>query len=182
MTDDDRDRLTDALKDAADAYPWLEFGVDNVRAYLRRLEDLPIGPLVEAIDIAVFRYDRFPSVAAIRTVFAEIVCGDAMTADMAWIEVKREADLTTDRDLLPRTINGVYTDPPGPVWSSDLIAAAVASVGWRTIVKADRPEIVRQTFVHTYNAIRDSARTKAQSGDWRRLGAPMAPTLGDGGR
>ena len=130
-------------------------------AYSEMLIDLPFQPTKQAVKNLVASDSRFiPAVSDIRRAVLDLVKGPQLTSGQAWEEVLKAAS-TIGRDGKPK-------------WSSEAIAKAVKSIGWRQICLSEAIHFERAQFIREYE---EFARRETQEN--LSLGSG-ALSLGDG--
>lgn len=169
-------RILDALQGMADAFPRQDITSATIRTYLHHLSDLPEPAVIAAINQAIDTQTFFPSISELRGIIAEQANGADDLAEVAWAEVEREARrVGYNRRLWDYERGESYVEHPR--FSSDRIAQAVESVGWRNICVGDNSKgEIRRDFLFAYRAIRDRDVKRIQRGDF----GPMDLPLGDG--
>lgn len=121
------------------------FSRERLAVYVEMLADIPFEELLAAADsiIATGKYPRMPTVADIRRSVGEARVGHLPDAETAWLEVKQ-----TIRKV------GFYGVPQ---FSSDLVADAVASIGWETLCSMEitQSSIYSAQFKRAYETFRN---------------------------
>lgn len=157
------ERILDALQEMADAFPRDGIKTPTFRVYLKRLSHYPEPAVLAAIDVAINSRKFFPTIGELTDIIGELANGPDDLAETAWIEVVREVKRV---GYQPNRVfqGGEWYDPPKPRFSTDRIAEAVASVGWKNICLNDVDE-ARTAFVFTYRNLRKRDTSKIQRGE-----------------
>lgn len=152
-----------ALRDLQHAFPRQNVTAATVDVYLRHLSDMPEPAVLAAIREAIDTLTFFPSIGELRGIIADHVNGPDDLAETAWLEVMGEVRRV---GYQPNRIfrNGVFHDPPKPVFSTERIAEAVASIGWKQVCTG-ATEDVRREFIFAYRNLRQRDVNRVHRGD-----------------
>lgn len=161
-------RLVNALVELRASFPGANANTETLNLYAKKLADLDVVTLVEAIDRLINTaqpkyHGYFPSIAEIR----EMVVAGGPTdgaAELAWAEVLKEVQRVGWNNK-GYFANGVHHDPPKPQFSSPVTKAAVESVTWRNICLSEKPEKTREEFLWTWKNLASRMLKQAQNGD-----------------
>ena len=166
--------ILSALQEMAVAFPRQNVTPETVKVYYKHLSDMPEVAVIAAINQAIETSTFFPSIGELRGIISEHANGPDDLAETAWNEVQAEVRRVGYQPN--RTFrNGVWYEPAKPEFSSERIAEAVQSIGWKTICTGDI-EDVRRDFIFTYRNLRKRDVNKVQRGDFGTNG----PALGEG--
>lgn len=141
------------------AFPHVLVSRETAEVYHEALHDLDAEAARAAVRELLLTADRWPAPATIRRKIAERAGVLAPTAGVAWGEVMGEA----------RTV-GLHGSP---VWSHPAVAAAVASIGWRSICLSENPDTLRAHFLKGYEAERERCDTRTLVDSLHGLDAGM---------
>lgn len=147
-------RLTRGLRDLALQYaptPQNSMPPDRIRVYVRQLLDLPTDAVLAALDRCGKSIDRFPSVAEIRREVANMHSGPGEIAESAWPKVVREI----------RRVGYMGS----PIFDDPIIAAAVESVGWRSLCGMQSSE-AHKAFLFAYRGLKSARIESIARGDF----------------
>jgi hypothetical protein len=151
--------IPDLVAELAAAFPRQPVTADNVRAYARALDDLPLTVLTATVRELVRTSRFFPTVAEIREAAAERTLGLPSEAE-ALEQVEIRARWARDHD-------GQETPFVHP-----LVGAAVDHVGgWFALRTTDRPDVLRGQLLRLYREGRAAAVREFQVGRELAAGA-----------
>jgi hypothetical protein len=171
----------EAVKRLGNAFPGVKLTADNVQAYAIRLMPFDDASVNEAIERAITRLDRFPSIAALLGIVAEQLAG-APDVDNAWAEV-----LTSIRRYgrygVPRKGGGY----DAVTWSHPAIEDVVRSMGWLSLCDSDNIAADRAHFLKLYETASKrhkrsvsevAAPALAAGPTWQHAGAQDPESIG----
>lgn len=154
MNQQDIKRVAQGLRELAMQYPRADVSAEMIAVYTRQLSDLPADVVTDAMERCGKSLTFFPSVAEIRKEVATSAIGGLVSAEDAWIEVRREIGRV-----------GVGPGRRGePSFSTDLIRRAVESVGWYQLGMG-KVEEARRDFIFTYRNLCTQATDQIQRGE-----------------
>lgn len=181
------ERAVLAVRRLAAAFPMAKLNADNVQAYAVRLAPYPDALADEAIERIITRLDRFPSIAALLNVVAELQTA-APDLDQAWREVNAAIQRFGKYGVPRRDDAGRLLGGYDPVrFSHPAIEEAVASMGWASLCDSDNEAADRAHFTKLYETAARRARrivsevaapALAAGPSWRHSGAQDAEALG----
>ena len=127
------------LKQLFAAFPNTQISDGTVAVYMRLLADIPPEALQVAVDQAIATCKFLPTVAELRDTLHGLSAIGQLSWGEAWEDVQTEM----------RRI-GSYGVPK---FSSELTAAVVRSMGWKTLCASENPQTDRAQFRDMYNAL-----------------------------
>ena len=131
--------LTKLVTVLAAFYPSIEVKDATIKAYVLRLQDLPLAHVATAIEQCSTESKFFPSLAEIRDKALELMHPQSMTALEAWGEVKEQMSRT-----------GFYRSP---TFSDPNITRAVECLGWKTLCSSENEPADRAHFARVYESL-----------------------------
>ena len=129
------------------AWPQGMFPPESVAVYAKAISDLDLDAVSAAVDELVKTRTYLPSIAAIREMVAEQVCG-LPAAEDAWLEVETAI----------RRFDGGDSKTWTWGWSSPAVGKAVRSLGGVSVMhEAPQLGFVRRDFIDAYGKFRKQA-------------------------
>lgn len=165
-------RILAKLGELALAFPNKDIPPESLAVYAKRLALLPVDAVCAAIDRLMDTARFFPTIGEIKEAAVTGPLG-ADLAEEAWAEVLREVK-RVGFNRPPVFRDGRFEPPLVPEFSSPLIGAAAASIGWDVICTSDKPSIVMAQFKAAFTALRDRETAAKQTGA-RALDADALP-------
>lgn len=127
------------LKQLFAAFPNAQVTPETVAVYMRLLRDIQPADLQVAVDQSIATCKFLPTVAELRDTLHGLTVVGQLTWGEAWEDVQKEM----------RRIGSYGV----PAFSSDLTAAVVRSMGWKTLCASENPQTDRAQFRDMYNAL-----------------------------
>jgi len=153
------------LKQLFSAYPNTQVTPETVAVYLRLLADFAPADLQVIVDQAVATCKFLPTVAELRDMRHAMEAMGELSWGEAWEDVQKEM----------RRI-GSYGVPQ---FRTELTAAVVRSMGWKTLCASENPQTDRAQFRDIYNAMQTRQggvrKLLPQAREWSERNGGLAP-------
>ena len=132
------------------AFPNYTMSAETVEMWHAMLSDIPGGVVLRAAQDWILTEERYPTIAGIRRLCADVAGCISASPNDAWAEV---TDAITTR--------GVYGGMPE--WSNEFISKTVKTLGWSHLCHTENIATVRAQFLKMYADFKATAEKKVIS-------------------